>query len=139
MPELKTICCFYVFYWYECCFELYMCQKMDNIMNLNSSALFNDLQMQGLSNKGLDSDLSGKSVSSSGADFSKMFKQAIDNVNGLQQDTSELRNRFEMGDKDVSLGEVMIAANKSSLAFDATIQIRNKMVEAYKEVMSMPV
>ena len=38
-----------------------------------------------------------------------------------------------------SLGEVMIAANKSSLAFDATVQVRNKMVEAYKEVMSMPV
>ncbi len=108
-------------------------------MNLNTSALFNDLQMQGLKSKGLDSELSSQSVSPSQTDFSKMLKQAIDNVNGLQQNTSELRNRFEMGDKEVSLGEVMIASNKSSLAFDATVQIRNKMVEAYKEVMSMPV
>ena len=108
-------------------------------MNLNTSALFNDLKMQDLQNKGIDSELNSQSVSSSQADFSKMLKQAIDNVNGLQQNTSELRNRFEMGDKEVSLGEVMIAANKSSLAFDATVQIRNKMVEAYKEVMSMPV
>ena len=109
-------------------------------MNLNSSALFNDLQMPSLQTKGVDSELSSKSVSgASHADFSKMFKQAIDNVNELQQNTSELRNGFEMGDKDISLGEVMIAANKSSLAFDATVQIRNKMVEAYKEVMSMPV
>jgi len=108
-------------------------------MNLNSSALFNDLSAQTLHSKSLGSELSSQSVSSSSADFSKMLKQAIDNVNGLQQNTSELRNRFEMGDKEVSLGEVMIAANKSSLAFDATVQIRNKMVEAYKEVMSMPV
>jgi len=108
-------------------------------MNLNTSALFNDLKMQNLQSKGLDSELSSQSVSSSQADFSKMLKQAIDNVNGLQQNTSDLRNRFEMGDKEVSLGEVMIASNKSSLAFDATVQVRNKMVEAYKEVMSMPV
>ncbi|MCG6199846.1 flagellar hook-basal body complex protein FliE [Psychromonas antarctica] len=108
-------------------------------MNLNSSALFNDLQTQGLQSKGLGSELSSRSVSTSQVDFSKMLKQAIDNVNGLQQNTSELRNRFEMGDKEVSLGEVMIASNKSSLAFEATVQIRNKMVEAYKEVMSMPV
>lgn len=108
-------------------------------MNLNTSTLFNDLKMQGLKNTGLDSELSSEPVSSSKADFSQMLKQAIDNVNGLQQNTSDLRNRFEMGDKDISLGEVMIAANKSSLAFDATVQVRNKMVEAYKEVMSMPV
>ena len=108
-------------------------------MNLNTSALFNELATNGIASNKLDSNLANQSVNSSSADFSKMLKQAIDNVNGLQQNTSELRNRFEMGDKEVSLGEVMIAANKSSLAFDATVQIRNKMVEAYKEVMSMPV
>jgi len=108
-------------------------------MNLNNSALFNDLAMPSLQTKGIDSELSTKSTGSAHADFSKMFKQAIDNVNELQQNTTDLRTGFEMGDKDISLGEVMIAANKSSLAFDATVQVRNKMVEAYKEVMSMPV
>ena len=108
-------------------------------MNLNSAALFNNMATQGLQSKGLGSELSSQSVNSSQADFSKMLKQAIDNVNGLQQNTSELRNRFEMGDNDISLGDVMIAANKSSLALDATIQVRNKVVEAYKQVMSMPV
>lgn len=109
-------------------------------MNLNNSAIFNNLTTQGLQqSKGLASELSSQSISPEKADFSKMLKQAIDNVNGLQQNTSELRNSFEMGDQNVSLGDVMIAANKSSLAFDATVQVRNKMVEAYKEVMSMPV
>ena len=108
-------------------------------MNLNTSALFNELPLQGLNSKGLGNDLSLESSKSTAPEFSQMLKQAIDNVNGLQQNTSDLRNRFEMGDEQVSLGEVMIAANKSGLAFDATVQIRNKMVEAYKEVMSMPV
>ncbi len=99
-------------------------------MNLNTSAIFTDLQAQGLQNKTLDVAAPEKALKNPTADFSQMLKQAIDNVNGLQQNTSDLRNRFEMGDTNVSLGEVMIAANKSSLAFDATVQVRNKMVEA---------
>ena len=107
-------------------------------MNINTSALFNDLPLQGLQSKGL-SEVASQSTKSTQVDFSQMLKQAIDNVNGLQENTSELRNRFEMGDEQVSLGDVMIASNKSSLAFEATVQVRNKVVEAYKSVMSMPV
>lgn len=40
---------------------------------------------------------------------------------------------------NVSLSDVMIARNKASVAFDATIQVRNKLVDAYKELMNMPV
>lgn len=101
--------------------------------------MFNELQTQSVQAKGLSSELNTKSTNESSADFSAMLKQAIDNVNGLQQETSSLRNSFEMGDKNVSLSDVMIASNKSGLAFDATVQVRNKMVEAYKEIMSMPV
>lgn len=72
-------------------------------------------------------------------DFSGLLKQAINNVNDLQQDTSDLRNRFDMGDRSVSLSDVMIAGQKSSIAFEATVQVRNKVVEAYKTIMNMPV
>ncbi|WP_413701305.1 flagellar hook-basal body complex protein FliE [Psychromonas sp. KJ10-10] len=95
--------------------------------------------LQGLQSKGLENDLVNQSTKSSTPEFSKMLQQAIDNVNGLQQETGDLRNRFEMGDEQVSLGDVMVASNKSSLAFEATVEVRNKMVEAYKSVMSMPV
>tara|TARA_R110001583_G_scaffold50189_6_gene156623 strand:+ start:6470 stop:6796 length:327 start_codon:yes stop_codon:yes gene_type:complete len=108
-------------------------------MNINAASMFKELQTQGIEAKGLNNELSTKSINPASSDFSAMLKQAIENVNGLQQNTSNLRNSFEMGDKDVSLSDVMIASNKSGLAFDATVQIRNKMVEAYKEVMSMPV
>lgn len=79
------------------------------------------------------------STAASGADFGNLLKQAIDNVNGLQADSKAKATAFEMGDRSVSLGDVMIASQKSSVAFEATVQVRNKLMEAYKEVMSMPV
>ncbi|KJY83779.1 flagellar hook-basal body protein FliE [Vibrio galatheae] len=74
-----------------------------------------------------------------GADFGQLLNNAINNVNGLSKTSSDLQTRFDRGDADVSLSDVMIARNKSSVAFEATIQVRNKLVEAYKELMNMPV
>ena len=111
-------------------------------MNINAASMFNELQTESVQAKGINTELTSKisnPTNTSPANFSAMLKQAIENVNGLQQTTTELRNGFEMGDQDISLSDVMIASNKSSLAFDATVQVRNKMVEAYKEIMSMPV
>ncbi|MCM2678963.1 flagellar hook-basal body complex protein FliE [Echinimonas agarilytica] len=76
---------------------------------------------------------------SNAVDFGNLLKNAIDNVNGLQGDAKEKATAFEMGDRSVSLGDVMVASQKSSVAFDATVQVRNKLMEAYKEIMSMPV
>ena len=50
-----------------------------------------------------------------------------------------MRTRFDMGDDSVSLSDVMIASQKASIAFEATVQIRNKCVEAYKTIMQMQV
>ncbi|MCG7499155.1 flagellar hook-basal body complex protein FliE [Vibrio sp. Of7-15] len=71
--------------------------------------------------------------------FGAIFQQAVNNVNGLQSASSDLATRFDRGDENVSLSDVMIARNKASVAFEATIQVRNKLVDAYKELMSMPV
>ncbi|WP_448213100.1 flagellar hook-basal body complex protein FliE [Colwellia sp. MEBiC06753] len=78
-------------------------------------------------------------VNSSSEDFGALFKNAINTVNELQQDAGAKRTAFELGDDRVTLAETMIAAQKSSIAFEATVQVRNKFVEAYKEIMSMPV
>ncbi|MCF7452049.1 flagellar hook-basal body complex protein FliE [Vibrio sp. A1-1] len=74
-----------------------------------------------------------------GADFNDLLTKAINNVNTLQKASGDLQTRFDRGDADVSLSDVMIARNKSSVAFDATVQVRNKLVEAYKDLMNMPV
>ncbi|MGL5358683.1 MAG: flagellar hook-basal body complex protein FliE [Shewanella sp.] len=74
-----------------------------------------------------------------GADFSQLLSQAVNNVSGLQSASSNLATRLDMGDTTVSISDTVIAREKASVAFEATVQVRNKLVEAYKEIMSMPV
>lgn len=71
--------------------------------------------------------------------FGDMFKSAINTVNDNQQAASGIATRYEMGDPSVDLPEVMIALQKSSVSFQAMTEVRNKMVEAYKEIMNMPI
>lgn len=71
--------------------------------------------------------------------FQTMFKNAVDSVNSQQKTASDLATRFEQGDPAIDLPEVMIAMQKSSVSFQAMTQVRNKLVDAYKEIMNMPV
>ncbi|PUB85629.1 MAG: flagellar hook-basal body complex protein FliE [gamma proteobacterium symbiont of Ctena orbiculata] len=82
---------------------------------------------------------SSQASESGGADFGELLKQSIDHVNSAQQEASALRTAFESGEGDMDLAQVMIAAQKSSLSFEAMVQVRNKLVEAYKDVMNMPI
>ncbi|HPE78417.1 MAG: flagellar hook-basal body complex protein FliE [Sedimenticolaceae bacterium] len=72
-------------------------------------------------------------------DFRDLLRKSIDAVNDTQQNASALRTSFERGDDSVDLAQVMIAVQKSSISFEAMVQVRNKLVEAYKDVMNMPV
>jgi flagellar hook-basal body complex protein FliE len=71
--------------------------------------------------------------------FGELFAQAIDQVNAVQQQANALREGYEVGQPGVSLTQVMIAAEKSSIAFEAMTQVRNRLIDAYKEIMNMPV
>jgi flagellar hook-basal body complex protein FliE len=71
--------------------------------------------------------------------FSAVFQQALNQVNDMTQSADALKTRYEMGDPKVSLGEVMIASQKSNLGFEATLRVRNKVVQAYQDIMNMPV
>jgi flagellar hook-basal body complex protein FliE len=74
-----------------------------------------------------------------GENFSALLKQSIEKVNELQKSSGDLSKAFELGDPNVSLAEVMIARQKSSVAFQSVLQVRNKLMETYREVMSMQV
>ena len=73
------------------------------------------------------------------ADFGALLKQSIDQVNEVQQEASAMREAFEKGQGDMDLAQVMVAAQKSSLSFEAMVQVRNKLIEAYKDVMNMAI
>ena len=72
-------------------------------------------------------------------DFSDLLKRSIDSVNETQQQANSLRTAFEQGEEGLDLADVMIAAQKSSVSFQAMVEVRNKLVDAYKDVMNMPV
>ncbi|GAB1262013.1 flagellar hook-basal body complex protein FliE [Aurantivibrio plasticivorans] len=71
--------------------------------------------------------------------FGEIMSNAIDKVNDTQQASASLAKAYEQGDPTVDITEVMIAAQKSSVSFQAMVQVRNKLVEAYRDVMNMPI
>jgi flagellar hook-basal body complex protein FliE len=71
--------------------------------------------------------------------FGELFQQAIGSVNATQQQAGALATSFEQGDPKVSLAQVMVASQKASVSFQALTQVRNHLVEAYKDIMNMPV
>ena len=93
-------------------------------------------QMRAMS---IEASSSKKIETESSSDFGAMLKQSIDSVNETQQTSGKLSKAFEMGKSDVSLAEVMIASQKASVSFQAMLQVRNKLVDAYKDVMNMPI
>ncbi len=76
---------------------------------------------------------------SAGGDFAALMAKALDQVNETQHASKELATAFERGDKGVDLAEVMIAAQKADVSFQAINQVRSKLVSAYQDIMNMPI
>ena len=72
-------------------------------------------------------------------DFASVFKNTLDNVNSMQQQAGQLSKAYTLGDNSVNLSDVMISAQKAGIALQTTIQVRNKLVSAYTEIMNMQV
>ena len=75
----------------------------------------------------------------SGADFGVVMKDAIAQVSQSQDHAKQLATAFESGDPGVELPAVMVALQKASISVQAVTQVRNKLLNAYQEVMSMQV
>ena len=72
-------------------------------------------------------------------DFAKALHESLQGVSDRSAEAQALSKRFTMGDDTVSLSDTMIAMQKSSIAFQATVQVRNKLVSAYHDIMNMQV
>jgi flagellar hook-basal body complex protein FliE len=78
----------------------------------------------------------GKSDSVS---FASVLKGGIDEVNRMQQRARTTVEKFERGVPGVDLPQVMIDMQKSSVAFRGAVEVRNRVVSAYQDIMNMPV
>jgi flagellar hook-basal body complex protein FliE len=72
-------------------------------------------------------------------EFSDALKGALESVNATQVKAENMGKSFAMGDDSVSLSDVMVSMQKASINFQATVQVRNKLVSAYHDIMNMQV
>jgi flagellar hook-basal body complex protein FliE len=73
------------------------------------------------------------------ADFGSLLRKSIDGVASSQNSANALADRFERGDSGTDIGSVMVALQRADLSFRAVTEVRNKLVDAYKDIMNMQV
>jgi flagellar hook-basal body complex protein FliE len=73
------------------------------------------------------------------SDFANLMKGSIDHIATMQNQASALAESYESGDKSIDLTKVMLEVQKAGLAFRAMTEVRNKLVDAYQQVMNMSV
>lgn len=73
------------------------------------------------------------------ADFADILKSSLDQVNGMQQQATQQARNFEMGVPNTNLPDVMVSIQKANVSFQQVIQVRNRLVSAYHDIMNMQV
>jgi len=74
-----------------------------------------------------------------GADFAQALTNAIDQVNQAQASAKQMSKDFVAGDSNVNLQDVMVNLQKANLSFQQMVQVRNKLVTAYHDIINMQV
>ena len=80
-----------------------------------------------------------KPVEAEKVSFGAVISEVLDNASAAASKSRELNRAVQMDDPNVTLEESVIASNVSSLYFTAVVQIRNKVMQAYTDIMNMPV
>src|SRR5450830_639593 len=72
-------------------------------------------------------------------DFASVLKNSLDEVNDAQDKSRQLSESFSMGNDNINLSDVMISMQKANISFQTSLQVRNKLVSAYRDIMTMQV
>ena len=112
----------------------------DSVMALRNAILQKNAALRDVASTGGTPGAGGAAggVGGTSGDFTSALKGALEKVNGLQNDAGEAAAAFERGET-TDIAAVMLAKQKASVSFEATLQVRNKLLSAYKDIMSMPV
>ena len=71
--------------------------------------------------------------------FAAELARSLSQVSEMQNTANTQAQAFQAGDPNVSLNDVMVDMQKAGIAFQATMQVRNRLIQAYQEIASMPV
>lgn len=88
---------------------------------------------------GFDAGSAAKAATAGSADFGAVLKQAISKVDQAQRSAMGASEAFTRGEPGVELPQVMVALQKADLSFRAMNEVRNRLVDAYRDVMNMQV
>ena len=82
--------------------------------------------------------LNGSQAPQGPSGFGDLVRQSVDKVNANQMQATKIASAYERGE-GVPLTDVVLSMQKSSLSFEATLQVRNKVLKAYEDILNMPV
>jgi flagellar hook-basal body complex protein FliE len=94
------------------------------------------MKVQGINTEFLFPSKTNKNTENSGLSFQNTLKELVSNVNKQMQESNQLTQDFATG-KNNNIHEVMIASEKSGISLRFLVQIRNKLLDAYQEIMRM--
>ena len=78
-------------------------------------------------------------AAAAGTDFAAVLKSSLDGINSGQVDATRLARDFELGAPNASLNDVMVSMQKANISFQQMVQVRNRLVSAYHDIMNMQV
>jgi len=81
----------------------------------------------------------GNAASADKVSFSSVLKQGLEAVNASQSKAADLAARFDRGEPGLELSQVMLESQKATVALRATVEVRNRLVSAYQDIMNMPI
>lgn len=112
----------------------------DSVMAIRNAILQKNAALRDVSQTGGANGASavGTNGTTAPGGFTDALKSALEQVNGLQNQAGEAAASFERGET-TDIAGVMLAKQQASVSFEATLQVRNKLLSAYKDIMSMPV
>ncbi|GAA4768465.1 hypothetical protein GCM10023219_13020 [Stakelama sediminis] len=114
---------------------------VDRVMALRAQILERNAALKNAGTADASTAATGGAQATSGASqpsFSDSLQDALQSVNQAQSKAGELSSAYERGET-IDIAKVMLARQQASVGFEATMQVRNKLLSAYKDIMNMPV
>ena len=111
---------------------------VNRLMAMRSAILEQNGALQKAAGLGSGAGIGDTGNAGGAGGFGDALKNALDQVNELQSKSSDISAAYERGET-TDIAAVMLARQQASVGFEATMQVRNKLLSAYKDIMSMPV
>ena len=108
------------------------------IMAMRAQILERNAALQRAAGLGLDGQVGGATSGPGAVGFGDALQGALRQVNEMQAQSSSISEAYERG-QTTDIAAVMLARQQASIGFEATLQVRNRLLSAYKDIMNMPV